>query len=649
MASSSEQPEGITRRQFLKSSGLTLAWLSLPRWVKGLASEVLMLQAKEEEEINSFDFLLQRGPTREPTNEQYAAIFKGLLGFGDMIGFQGDDRKRRIWIESVGKAFICLKREYRLCSELGRNIRRNAREFVLVSRDLYELSSLIWLYLKLKDDFTGKDEELRNQINSEAIYDYIIKNYALKIESNWMYRFLTNTFTAFFPSGFEREDLFNPYSFDDIFPLASRTFGWLPPLEWRRTVLANIGKLDGAQQAEIIDDMVGINSEQILEKLQELELSRVSETISFVRDDDDKLASGGYSPYSTGEIIVRMPTGEAYGSDSLSRDTWNVFYHELGHAVYNLIHFLPDRKAMEFRARIFQALSSFSPVRSVEGFISPSGSYRSRSYGERRSSLQPFTPQLPFDSTYIDEATITQYPFGYFVRRLWEETRVFCSGLNLIVIGLPYEYDDESYIPVLRGRKLKPVEATLVKRAKELLEEFTKRSERVIHIRDDFHFSSDPAKEETQKLSYFIPLALLDLALNNREKLIDLVLESDNFLGGFSGKCEGESLRAEIRGRTQRRNYVEKLVDGFLQRVQDFSIEDIPGDELFAELFSAALRKDDEGVEVAESTRVFLTQFRELINDILACLVENNLARRREDGKTIIAIAGKKGQTYLAI
>lgn len=570
----------LSRRDFLKLAGLAT--------VAGGAAVVASKAKPIVEAINRLSFspdgLLETKPLLDSDID---IIRNNLEGLDIMLGFEDTET----WNRSTEQSLTTLKDMSSLC----RGLDAGSKELVLASGDLHELSTTIWLLLKIKNDFTGKGEELLSLIKSKQISEYVFTHYGPKLTAEWMHDTITRHF--YNPNDETLIDyLFTTPEF--LGDYSSYFFDWFPSDEYRQSKIEEYGKTGGAKITEVGGDISENDRARILQQLENLRLSKVARKLSFFKSEY------GFGSHSHGYVELGLSEQELNDLFSGEQE-WQAFQlHEIGHVVWDLAKLIPDPKERsKLRAQLYGLLEGFSPTRNLDTYLHPQGKFRSISNGET------------FLNNILNEASITQYPFGYFLFDLEHEGKQLLKTLQTnsvlaeIIITNAQVADGITDAEVIANRELSPLEKELVKRGKQILAEVEKseRMSETVSLQ-----GTQRANNARKLLEVGIPLALLDMIQNHRVEVINLALQS---------------------GPRYTEEYVSKLLDGYLLMTQE-SLESMAGEELFSELFQATLRRNNPEVDnQMQDTR--LDQFQQLINNILDHLIKNRLAKW-ESGKMVV-------------
>lgn len=573
--SRAEQGE-INRRDFLKAVSLGSVGVGV-RVAQPMIEKVVRLTFDSNVLLNA-----------EPLIDSDIEIVRGNLEkLGEMLGFED----KETWNQSVTQSLTAHKDMSSLCQDL----KPGSKELTLATGDLHELSTTIWLLLTITKDFKGKGEELLSLVKSKQIAEYVFTNYGSRFTSEWMHDVITDHFYR--PDDKTLvDDLFSTPDFLGAF--ASYFCEWFPSDEVRQARIEEYGKEGGSKISEIEGDISENDRARILRQLENLRLSKVARKLTFFKSENGFGSQGhGYVELGLSEKELNMLfSGE---------QEWQAFQlHEIGHIIWDLVKLIPNPKERAIlRAQMYGLLESFSPTRTLNNYLNPQGNFKSISNGQ------------PYLNNVLNEASVTQYPSGYFLSDLGHEGKQLLKTLQTnsvladLLITNAQVAEGATDIQVIENKELSPLEKELVARGKQIIID-VERSERV---GETVVLQGTSIVNDSRKLSEVgIPLALLDMIQNHRTEVMHLALLSKpRFTEG----------------------YINRLLDGYVLMTQE-SLESIAGEELFSELFQATLRRNNPEVEnQMQGDR--LEQFQQLINNMLDSLIKNNLARR-ESGHNAI-------------
>lgn len=562
----------ISRRDFLKLAGLGLGGAGLA-YASSKVPEFVKKMGFSPDKLVDGSIL---------TESDLGIVRDRLNSFGEIVNYENKDD----WAKSV---------EY-TCSVVGRiNGLREASNNEgssddlskrLIESDYKALNSMVWLLLKLEDQYKYSPEELQSAIGLESLPQTVLEKALPAVESPWLFSSISQIHDD--PEGWNdikyllRDSSFLGYYATEFLP-------WYISEEGRQRALEDYGKTTGAVDTIInSDQLTEDEAKTFFEHLKSLRLSRVAQRIGIYVD------SGLGGGHNNGHIQLGILEADARRPFEGDRK-WEAFLlHEVGHTIWDLVKLVenPEDRSV-IRLKIQKMIRTFWPTKDLDTFLNPQGKFNSID-----------TDNDGYEDNILNEATITAYSTGYFLSNL------NYSGSDLVrsCIQTPkiteVRFDSEITLD-----SLSPLEQRIVERAQEIIP-MLKTTER--KVSQASIQGTERVDDKRALISAGIPLAIQDLLQQNPSEFVTLAMQSNP-------NYDEATINLLIK------SYFADLENG---------LEFTSGEELFADIFQCAFRKDNPQV-VNEMPDNRLDEIKSDIDFIVDTLIRNKLAIQRSSPTTI--------------
>jgi len=561
----------ISRRDFLKLAALGLGGTGLA-YASSQVPEFVKKMGFSPDKLVDGSLL---------TESDLGIVKDKLDSFGEIVNYEDKDE----WAKSVEYTCSVVARINGLRQGSNNGGSPDKLPNRLIENDYKSLNSMVWLVLKLEDQYKYTPDEFRSAIGLESIPQTVLEKALPTVESPWLFSSISQIHDD--PGGWNnikyllRDPSFLGYYATEFMP-------WYISEEGRQRALEDFGKTIGAVDTIINgDQLTEDETKTFFEYLKSLRLSRVAQRIGIYID------SGLGGGHKNGHIqlgILEADARRPFEGDK----KWEAFLlHEVAHTIWDLVKLVEnpdDRSAI--RLIMQKMIRSFWPTRDLDTFLNPQGKFNSIDIDNDG-----------YEDNVLNEATITAYSTGYFLSDL------NYSGSDLVrsCIQTPklteLRFDSEIEID-----SLSPLEKRIVKRAKEIVLLLKKTERKVSQASIQ---GTERVDDKRALLSAGIPLAIQDLLQQNSGEFITLVMQSNP-------NYNEATINLLIK------SYFADLENG---------LEFTSGEELFADIFQCAFRKDNLQV-VNEMPDNRLDEMRTNIDFIMDTLIRNKLAIQRSSPTT---------------
>lgn len=409
-----------------------------------------------------------------------------------------------------------------------------------------------------------------------------------------------------------------------------------------RPALARVTSPDASVPKQLIDDVGRI--------LEDHGMERVVNAV--------EISQNSFNEYSYQQRILQLQSSDIANVDDTTLRY--IICHEIGHAVSFLLRYLPVAESAVFRDKLLRLLAPLDHGLRFDEIFAPKGTVDFRS-GE----------QFAYKGKNVNPATLRMYPVSHFFR--YSPSFYLPSAINEDpnLYGLNWELNRlnqrlsritgkdigirtvDKYSP-LYDRAMDRVFTTQYNSFKEFfhayssaasskfnpferyLNGFVAQHLKSIDIKDkyfNYPLNSGSKYAASGKvignewygfyLNHILPFVLADRVMYDYENV-----QSALILGMPEYKTRGEAALFDASFKQKADRLLLEL-SRFEKRLK--SIDRHTREELFAEVFSAALRKDNPAVQVDEDLTQRLKDTKQWIDQAIATLRDQGMAMRREE------------------